>query len=388
MFFFHNKMMTNTNKFDTIRPFYDEEVNPALISVLEDPLLKAIMEFAFPDLSVETWKNQLRNIHSTQDFQAQIVSKILYRLLSVTASGVTSSGFDSLDKDIAYLYLSNHRDIVLDTSLINLKLFENDLILTASAIGDNLVRMPFLNILAKINRNFLVLRGLSPRELLQSSKILSEYIYTLVTEGKRSVWLAQREGRTKDGNDATNPGILKMLAMAGGRENVVTYFKKMNIVPIAISYEYDPTDALKIPELLANANNEKYVKAENEDFNSIAKGIMGQKKGIHIEVGTCLNEELDRIEHLENTNQQIQMIAQIIDRQIIKNYKLWSSNYIAADLRTQSTHYATHYTAEEKNFFIERMNNRIDATNSQIVDLFLSMYANPVLRKEAILSEA
>ena len=142
--------MSNINKFDKIRPFYDEEVNAAIISILDEPFLKSIMEFAFPDLSAETWKNQLKNIHSTQAFQAQIVANVLYRLLSVTSSGVTENGFENLDKNTAYLYMSNHRDIVLDTSLINLKLYEHDLILTASAIGDNLVRMPFLNILAKI----------------------------------------------------------------------------------------------------------------------------------------------------------------------------------------------------------------------------------------------
>lgn len=380
--------MTNTNKFDTIRPFYDSEVNAALISILEEPFLQSIMGFTFPDMSAEAWKNQLKNIHSTQAFQAQVVSKILYRLLSVTSWGVTENGFEKLDKNTAYLYMSNHRDIVLDTSIINLKLFEHDLILTASAIGDNLVRMPFLNILAKINRNFLVLRGLSPREMLQSSKTLSEYIFTLLNETKRSVWLAQREGRTKDGKDATNPGILKMLAMAGGKENLVTYFKKMNIVPLSISYKYDPTDALKIPELLASVNKEKYVKSENEDFNSIVKGIMGQKQGIHIEVGTCLNDELDGIAHLENVNQQIQLIAQMIDRQIISNYKLWSSNYIAADLLQNSQQYAAHYDTEEKAFFEQRMKKSIDTSNPQIVALFLSMYANPVFRKTAMLDEA
>lgn len=376
--------MSNINKFDKIRPFYDEEVNAAIISILDEPFLKSIMEFAFPDLSAETWKNQLKNIHSTQAFQAQIVANVLYRLLSVTSSGVTENGFENLDKNTAYLYMSNHRDIVLDTSLINLKLYEHDLILTASAIGDNLVRMPFLNILAKINRNFLVLRGLSPREMLQSSKILSEYIVMLLTETNRSVWLAQREGRTKDGKDATNPGILKMLAMAAGKENLVTYFKKMNIVPLSISYKYDPTDALKIPELLASANNEKYVKAENEDFNSIVKGIMGQKQGIHVEVGTCLNDELDSIAHIENANQQIQLIAQMIDKQIISNYKLWSSNYIAADLLQNSEQYTQHYTAEEKAFFTERMEGRIDTSNAQVVALFLGIYANPVFRKTAL----
>ena len=378
--------MTENSQFDKIRPFYDREVNAAIRSILNEPMLKTIMDFAFPDMTEAAWKAALSDIHTTQDFQAQIVSKILYRVLAATSSGVSTSGFENLDTNTAYLYLSNHRDIVLDTSLLNLTLFEHNMILTASAIGDNLVRMPFLNTLAKINRNFLVMRGLSPRELLMSSKLMSEYILSLVDTDKRSVWLAQREGRTKDGNDLTHPGILKMLSIAAGKGNLVAYFKKLNIVPVSISYEYDPTDILKIPELLAKKRNEKYEKSENEDFNSIAKGIMGQKKGIHIHVGKPLNEALDSIENVDNANQQIKMITQILDREIVGNYKLWTSNYIAADLLTQTTEYSAFYTAEEKAFFVERMEKRIDTSNQHIVEQFLAMYANPISHKQTVLT--
>lgn len=378
--------MTENSQFDKIRPFYDREVNAAIRSILNEPMLKTIMDFAFPDMTEAAWKAALSDIHTTQDFQAQIVSKILYRVLSATSSGVSTSGFENLDTNTAYLYISNHRDIVLDTSLLNLTLFEHNMILTASAIGDNLVRMPFLNTLAKINRNFLVLRGLSPRELLMSSKLMSEYILSLVDTDNRSVWLAQREGRTKDGNDLTHPGILKMLSIAAGKGNLVAYFKKLNIVPVSISYEYDPTDILKIPELLAKKRNEKYEKSENEDFNSIAKGIMGQKKGIHIHVGKPLNEALDSIENVDNANQQIKMITQMLDREIVGNYKLWTSNYIAADLLTQTTAYSAFYTAEEKAFFVERMEKRIDTSNQHIVEQFLAMYANPISHKQTVLT--
>lgn len=378
--------MTENSQFDKIRPFYDREVNAAIRSILNEPMLKTIMDFAFPDMTEAAWKAALSDIHTTQDFQAQIVSKILYRVLAATSSGVSTSGFENLDTNTAYLYISNHRDIVLDTSLLNLTLFEHNMILTASAIGDNLVRMPFLNTLAKINRNFLVLRGLSPRELLMSSKLMSEYILSLVDTDNRSVWLAQREGRTKDGNDLTHPGILKMLSIAAGKGNLVAYFKKLNIVPVSISYEYDPTDILKIPELLAKKRNEKYEKSENEDFNSIAKGIMGQKKGIHIHVGKPLNEALDSIENVDNANQQIKMITQMLDREIVGNYKLWTSNYIAADLLTQTTAYSAFYTAEEKAFFVERMEKRIDTSNQHIVEQFLAMYANPISHKQTVLT--
>ncbi|MEN9609764.1 MAG: hypothetical protein RLZZ628_578 [Bacteroidota bacterium] len=378
--------MSLHHKFDRIRPFYDSEVHAAILSILDEPLLKKMMQFAFPTATEAEWKAKLTNIRQVDDFKKLIVSKVLYRVVQTTASGLTAAGFERLDKQAAYLFISNHRDIVLDASLINLMLFEHHLSLTASAIGDNLVRQPFLNTLAKVNRNFLVLRGLSPRELLQSSRLMSEYIYMLLTEERRSVWLAQREGRAKDGNDATHPGVLKMLAIAAEKENLVAYFKQLNIAPIAVSYEYDPTDVLKMPELLAKARNEKYVKAENEDFNSIVTGITGEKKGIHICVSNDFNADLEKIEGVTNPNQQIKLITQLIDNHIFKNYKLWSSNYIAADLQTQSEVYSDHYTADEKAYFVERMQKRIDTKNPLIKAQFLAMYANPVGKKQLILT--
>ncbi|MEY4934921.1 MAG: hypothetical protein RIS64_1280 [Bacteroidota bacterium] len=368
------------NKFDKIRPFYDHEVHAGLLSILEDPMLQKIMRFTFPNETDAEWKARLKSIHLIEDFKKLFVSKVLYRVLETTSTGLTSTGFEQLDKKKAYLFISNHRDIVLDASLINLTLNEHNIQLTASAIGDNLVRQPFLNTLAKINRNFLVLRGLSPRELLQSSRLMSEYIYMLLTKEHRSVWLAQREGRAKDGNDATHPGVLKMLAIAAEKEDLVSYFKKLNIAPIAVSYEYDPTDVLKMPELLAKAHNEKYVKAENEDFNSISVGVLGEKKGIHISVSTDFNDSLHQLESITNANQQIKAITQLIDNHVIKNYKLWASNYIAADLLAQSDTYSDHYSADEKAFFVERMQKRIDMNHSLAREQFLGMYANPVIK--------
>jgi 1-acyl-sn-glycerol-3-phosphate acyltransferase len=377
-------MEVEASRFDSIRPFYDSEVNAAVRSISNDPMLAGIMRYGFPNMEAAAWQQKLEGINSTQEFQGQIVAKILERVLADTSEGLTTSGFDQLDKNKAYLFISNHRDIILDTSLINLSLFNHGLILTASAIGDNLVKMPFLHTLSRINRNFLVQRGLSPRELLQSSKLMSEYIAELVRQSNRSVWLAQREGRTKDGNDATHPGILKMLSMAAGKEEVVGFFKSLNIVPISISYEYDPTDALKIPELLANLNNEKYVKAENEDFNSMFKGIMGQKKHIHIHAGDLMNAELDSLTEGANANQQIKTIAQLIDGKIIGNYRLWPTNYMAYDVLHNTNKFENQYTLAEKQAFFARMEQNIDGQNAQSVEHFLAMYANPVANKEEL----
>jgi len=370
------------SKFDAIRPFYDTEVNDAILKVIYHPMMKALMNFTFPEVADEIWKDQLRRTHSTRDFQCNFIYQSLKKVLEKTSDGLTTSGFEKLELNTAYMFISNHRDILLDTSLLNACLFEHKLVMTASAIGDNLVTKSFLKVLAKLNRNFLVQRGLSPREMLQSSKLLSEYISKLLQHENRSVWIAQREGRTKDGNDATNPGVLKMLAMASDEENLMDYFKKIKIVPVSISYEYDPTDALKMPQLLAEARQEIYIKEKNEDFINLMSGIMGQKRRIHIHVGDVLEHELDdiKIQH-ENSNKQILALAQIIDDSILSSYKLWPTNYIAYDILNQTDTYSHLYTENEKSLFERRLEMRIDHCNPLALQSFLAMYANPVVNK-------
>ena len=370
------------SKFDSIRPFYDAEINAAIQDTVNHPMMKALMNFTFPDVDDAVWKEQLRKTHSIRDFQCNFIYQSLKKVLEKSSEGLSTSGFETLEKNTSYLFISNHRDIILDTSLLNACLFDNGLVMTASAIGDNLVKKAFMNTLAKMNRNFLVQRGLSPRDLLQSSKLLAEYIAQLVLRENRSVWIAQREGRTKDGNDATHPGVLKMLAMGSDEENLMNYFKKIKIVPVSISYEYDPTDALKMPQLLAEANNEVYVKDKNEDFTTLLSGIMGQKKRIHIHVGEVLDTELNTIAtEFENTNKQIQALAQTIDESILKSYKLWPTNYIAYDILNNTTEHGHLYTENEKSLFERRLEMRIDKSNHIVSQSFLAMYANPVVNK-------
>ena len=369
-------------KFDAIRPYYDQEVNQALQSTIKHRMLKAMMNFAFPEAEDEDWKNQLKKTHSIRDFQCNFIYATVQKVLEKSSEGLSTSGFEKLDKNTAYLFMSNHRDIILDTSLLNSALFEHGLVMTASAIGDNLVKKDFLKTVSKLNRSFIVQRGLTPREMLQSSLLMSEYIEQLLLHENRSVWIAQREGRTKDGNDATNSGVLKMLSMASNSKNAMDYFKNIKIVPVSISYEYDPTDALKMPQLLAEANQEVYVKSENEDFQNILSGIMGQKKHIHIHIGDILDQELDIISaEFTNTNKQIQALTDVLDAAILQNYKLWPTNYIAFDILNDSNQYQDKYTEDEKMLFERRLELKIDAKNSQMVDSFLSMYANPVVNK-------
>ncbi|MFL9845326.1 1-acyl-sn-glycerol-3-phosphate acyltransferase [Flavobacterium rhizosphaerae] len=369
------------SKYDHIRPFYDSEVNEALRSVVSHPMMKALMNFAFPDIEDAVWMEQLKRTHSKRDFQANFIYHAIQMVLKKSSEGLTTSGFENLEKHTSYLYISNHRDIILDTSLLNVSLWEHGLIMTASAIGDNLVKKPFIHTLSRLNRNFLVQRELSPRELLMSSKLMSEYIYQLISRENRSVWIAQREGRTKDGNDITQQGVLKMIAMASDEPSLAEYFKKIKIVPVSISYEYDPTDALKMPQLMAQANDEVYVKSKNEDFNTLLSGIMGQKKRIHLHIGKVLDTELNVLDEFDNANKQIQALAQVIDDAVISGYKLWPTNYIAYDLLNNSELFSDQYTEKEKQLFERRLEMRIDIENKIMRDGFLAMYANPVINK-------
>ncbi|MGX7667592.1 1-acyl-sn-glycerol-3-phosphate acyltransferase [Flavobacterium pedocola] len=369
-------------KFDSIRQFYDSEVNDAIQSIAHHPMMKALMSFTFPDLDESAWMEQLKRTHSIRDFQVNFIYQSIQRVLERSSEGLSTSGFEKLDPSLSYLFISNHRDIILDTSLLNVSLYDHGQIMTASAIGDNLVQKTFLLALSRLNRNFLVRRGLSPRELLQSSKLMSEFMYHLLSKENRSVWIAQREGRTKDGNDATHQGVLKMFAMASDEKNVMEFFRKVRVVPVSISYEYDPTDALKMPQLMAEANDEVYIKEKNEDFITLISGIIGQKKRIHIHVGDVLENEYDKIiAENDNTNKQIQALAQVIDDSILSTYKLWPTNFIAYDLLHNTTTYATKYTEKEKQLFERRLEMRLGSEKEALRDSFLAMYANPVINK-------
>jgi 1-acyl-sn-glycerol-3-phosphate acyltransferase len=369
-------------KFDSIRPFYDSEVNEALKSLLHHPMMKAMMDFTFPEIPESTWKEQLSRTHSIRDFQINFVYQSIQRVLERSSEGLTTSGFEKLEPNTPYLFISNHRDIILDTSLLNVSLFDHGLVMTASAIGDNLVQKDFLLKLSKLNRNFLVLRGVAPRELLLSSKLMAEYMYQLLSKENRSVWIAQREGRTKDGNDATHQGVLKMIAMASDEKNCMDFFKKLKIVPVSISYEYDPTDALKMPQLLALSKDEVYIKEKNEDFITLLSGIIGQKKRIHIHVGDIIENEYDKIKaENDNNNKQIQALAQVIDDSILQSYKLWPTNFIAYDILNNATTFSHLYDDKERQLFERRLEMRIDADNETMKAGFLAMYANPVVNK-------
>ncbi|MCE7058002.1 1-acyl-sn-glycerol-3-phosphate acyltransferase [Algoriphagus sp. AGSA1] len=367
------------SQFDSIRPFYDAEANAAIRKIIDDPMLEAMMSFTFPTDTREHWKDLMVHTHSLRDFQINFIYPGVQKVLEKSSDGLSTGGFEQLEPNTAYLFISNHRDIILDTSLLNACLYENGLVLTTSAIGDNLIQKPFLHTLSRLNRNFAIKRGLQGRALLESSQLASAYIRKSLLTENRSVWTAQREGRTKDGNDATQRGVLKMLTLAEEGRNPFGFFEKIKLVPVSISYEYDPTDVLKMPELLAKSRDEKYVKSENEDFLNLLRGIIGTKKRIHLQVNGILEEEVKTINASEQSpGDKLEQLAALIDRKIWQGYRLWPSNYIAHDQLSQSSTYAEHYTEAEKNAFLQRMNQKIETHNEFLTKSFLAMYANPV----------
>lgn len=374
--------------FEDIRPYYDTEVNDAIREIIDHPMLKAMMNFTFPEDKDQSWKNLMLHCHSIRDFQINFIYPSIQKVLAKSSSGLTTSGFEKLEKNSSYLFISNHRDIILDTSLLNAALYEHGLRMTTSAIGDNLVKKPFLRTLARLTRSFIIKRGIPSRELLESSKKISTFIRQSLLRENRSVWIAQREGRTKDGNDMTHKGVLKMIGMAAKPgENILDYFKKINVVPVSISYEYDPTDVLKMPELLAKARSETYIKGENEDFNTLLNGIIGQKKGIHIHIGEVLTDPIDLISKTVSGNvKQVQELAELIDRHIVLGYRLWPTKYIAFDLLHQTDQFSDKYTPEEKELFERRFRKGVDLNNPVAVNSFLCMYANPVANQLAFTS--
>ena len=365
--------------FDPIRPFYDAEVNAAIRQIVDDRMLEAMMQFTFPEDQGANWKERMKLTHSLRDFQINFIYPAVRKVLEMSSEGLTVGGFEQLEPNTAYLFVSNHRDIILDTSLLNACLYENGLVMTTSAIGDNLIKKPFLATLSRLNRNFVIRRGLSGRALLESSVLVSEFIQKSLLRENRSVWTAQREGRTKDGNDGTQKGVLKMLTLVEKDNNGFTYFEKIQLVPVAISYEYDPTDSLKIPELIAKSKEEKYIKGENEDFITLLSGIMGAKKRIHIQVSKVLQEEVKEINSEDlTTNEKLSKLADCIDTQIWKSYKLWPSNYIAHDLLYAEQRFANQYSSTEKEAFENRLAQKVNTNQPLEVENFLRMYANPV----------
>jgi len=305
------------------------------------------------------------------------------KIVKDTSSGFTFEGFDTLEGEKGYLFVSNHRDIVLDSALLQLILYTLKLPTSEISFGDNLMSSDFIVDFGKSNKMFKVLRNANPRDFYNNSLLLSKYIRLAVSDRQSSVWIAQRNGRTKDGFDTTEQGILKMFDMSGSGR-FVDDFTELKIVPMSVSYEYEPCDTLKTNELYIS-RRQKYVKMPGEDLNSILTGIMQFKGAIHIVAASPLSrQQIEEATSTGDRNDRLKAIAQLMDDIIISNYKLWKTNYIAYDLLHQGHAYAGFYSQAEVDAFhsyVEYKLSSLEGDKAELEEIFLSIYANSVVNR-------
>jgi hypothetical protein len=378
--------MSQQQNFEDIRPYYDHEVHEVLQRMIKDPVLHKLVKHLWPAMSMEEVEKKASKVHTSMGFQLEFMHPAIRTIVSRSSAGLSCSGFENLDKNESYLFVANHRDILLDSAILQVLLVENGFQTSEITFGDNLMEPGFITDFGRINRMFTVKREGTSRELYDISKRLSAYIRHTISEKKVSVWIAQRNGRSKDGNDLTQTGLLKMLNISGEgdfRKN----FAELRIVPVSISYEYEPCDAYKAQELSLSALHTKYVKAPGEDMNSILTGILQPKGRIHLTMGTPIVEELGGIMETDNENERIKQLVQLIDRQIYIGYKLWPVNYIAADLLSGSDQYSSMYSKQQKDEFLEYINAIIPKLKGEqecLYSYFLKIYGNPVKNKEEV----
>lgn len=379
-------MEENTQSFfDDIRAYRDEEIPAVVEKIASDPLLIPAAQFVFPNLDIEQVRNLISSCQTTDDIQRKIMYPAIGGIIHRTMRRFTTSGCEHLTDKNSWLYISNHRDITLDAMLMQYALFEKNLPTTDISLGDNLLRTPLVFELCKANYMIKVIRkdDVTPREFLENSKHLSEYIRHRINDAHRSVWIAQRNGRTKDGIDMTEPGIIKMFSLSGSAD-VVENFSQLHIAPVAISYQYEPCDVFKAVELCRRRSGAPYQKAENEDFLSILTGIKAWKGDSHMTFcDPITTEELETVAQLPRA-EQCKALAEIIDKRIISGYKLYDTNYIAYDIKHGTRRFAKYYTAAaEQQFalYLVRSNAQFEVmgVDKDVArDILLGIYANPV----------
>lgn len=369
-------------EFDEIRPYSPEELPKIFEELLSDSDFIEVIKKVLPDTPIEALANILRNCKTNLDVQKNIFYGLLHDIIKKCSDGFSFDSSQIADKNKGYTFISNHRDIVLDSGFLSVGLIDNGFPTTVEiAIGDNLLIYPWIKKLVRVNKAFIVQRALSMRQMLEASARMSRYIHFAVTQKQENIWIAQREGRAKDSNDRTQDSVLKMLAM-GGNGDVIDSLKELNIVPLSLSYEYDPCDFLKAQEMQLKRDVEGFKKSQQDDLLNMQTGIFGYKGRIHFQTGPCINDELEALRGLPKV-EIFTKVSEIIDRYIHRNYRMYPANYIACDMLNGNKAMAEHYTAEDKAKFEAYLEKKISLINIPEKDIdflrerILTMYANP-----------
>lgn len=370
-------------EFDEIRPYHDKELPQIYEELIADPAFRQVTATVFPEVPFEALAQKMRSCKTKLEFQKAFCYVILRKLAKDTTLGVTLDHTALSDKKAAYTYISNHRDIILDSGFLSVELIDQDMDTVEIAIGDNLLIYPWIKKFVRVNKSFIVQRALTMRQMLESSARMSRYMHHTIKDKKQSIWIAQREGRAKDSNDRTQESVLKMLAI-GGEGDIIDRLIEMNIVPLAISYEYDPCDYLKAQEFQLKRDIPEYKKTQADDLKNMQTGLFGFKGRVHFQVSSCINEELAKLDRSLSKPELFSQISVLIDRRIHANYRIYPGNYIAHDCLSDTDAFSSHYTVEEKQHFlqyIDRQLKRIELENKDIPFLrekILLMYANPL----------
>lgn len=376
--------MTDINQFNEIRPYGDKEFKTVLQDIVKEVGFLKFLKYFYPDIPTEQIVEMLLKLNTTYEFQKLVLEKMVDKIIAHSTTSFTYSGFfENVKKDDNYLFITNHRDIVLDSVLINKILMSNEYETMEVAMGSNLLILKWITDLVKINKTFIVKRDVPVKDMYRYSLMLSKYMRYTLTEKKNSVWIAQREGRTKNGDDRTQISLLKMLNMSG-EGDIVQNLKDLKIVPVSISYQYEPCDLEKVRERYNKMQDKNFKKTKMDDLMSMGKGMEKQKGAVHFAFGKPLNEELDKLKSIKKRADQFAEVAKIMDKKIHTLYKLTPENYIAAQKFYGISDYNDKFTQENVQKFEAYQNkilSQIDGSREITDKMFLEIYANPVKNK-------
>ncbi len=376
--------------FDAIRPFEPEELPEVFERLLGNAQFAQVVAYVFKDVPFDMLAQKMRACKTNLEFQVAFCYPFIKGLLQKASLGCDMN-VDAIDMEKRYTFVSNHRDIVLDSALLDVLLVDAGCKTTCEiAIGDNLLSLPWVKDLVRINKSFIVERSVSLRQMLLSSKRLSDYMHFVIAQKHDNVWIAQREGRAKDSNDRTQESIIKMMVM-GGEGSLAERLKGLHIVPLAISYEYDPCDFLKAQEFQLKRDIADWKKGPMDDVVSMQTGIMGYKGHIHYDAAPCIDAWLDTLDPDMPKADFFKAVATHIDEEVFRRYRLYPSNYVALDELEGTTAHADRYTAEQKAQFdgyIAQQMAKIqlpDKDEAFLRERLLTMYANPARNQEQLL---
>ena len=375
---------TVSPNYEDIRPLNPDEFPVAIEELLASEEFKKAIHYIKPNLNWDELAAAMRACKTKEQFKTTLSYDAVMTVAKQTTFSLTVSGRSRLPEGKpACTFISNHRDIVLDASFLNVLLMDVGYGSTQVAIGDNLLIRPWIKTFVRLNNSFIVKRGVAVRQMLDVSHTLSEYINHTIKESKESIWIAQREGRAKDSNDKTQPSVLKMLNMAGGAD-ILTNLAELNIVPVAISYEYDPCDYLKAKEFQLKRDNPDYQKNQRDDLLSMETGILANKGRVHFTLGNRINDELKKLDPKMEKNELFAVIAGIIDREIYRHYRFYPCNYVAYDMLSGTRDFSANYGLKDKKAFEEYLQGQLDKIVIPNKDedflrrKILEMYTNPL----------